>query len=437
MKKIERLKAVFRIGVGLLICVSVETAAAYGAVFTVNTTVDGVDAYPGNGICATADNACTLRAAVMEANALAGLDTIFLWFFPSPVTLTIPPGGSPGSEETTASVGDLDIKDDLFILPTALAITATVDGGDLDRVFHIHPRVTVVIAGLTIQNGFVEHGRAGGGIRNEGVLALISCMIRNNQSMSFSGGIGNSGELTLLNSTVFGNASIFTGGGIGNGGTLTLLSSTVEGNSAQGLGFPVGGGIHNGGTAYLTASTISGNFAGLPTYSNGGIGGGINNSGTVIVTNSTVSGNYAVFTADGIDNDGTLLMTNSTIANNSGVGIRTDTTNTFLMNTIIADNHKDCFLTEAGSISQGYNLDSDGTCNLNQPTDLPGVDPMLGSLTNNGGWTETHALLFGSPAINAAAPACPPTDQRGVVRPQGARCDIGAFESEGLRRINP
>jgi hypothetical protein len=82
--------------------------------------------------------------------------------------------------------------------------------------------------------------------------------------------------------------------------------------------------------------------------------------------------------------------------------------------------------------SLGHNLTDDDSCGLTAPSDLVVADAMLGPLADNGGPTETHALLAGSPAIDAGSPDCPPpaTDQRGVLRPQGAACDIGAFESE-------
>ena len=81
--------------------------------------------------------------------------------------------------------------------------------------------------------------------------------------------------------------------------------------------------------------------------------------------------------------------------------------------------------------SLGYNLADDLSCSLTQPTDHPGVNPNLGPLATNGGPTQTHALLNGSPALDAggtSANGCPATDQRGVARPQGAACDIGAYE---------
>jgi hypothetical protein len=84
----------------------------------------------------------------------------------------------------------------------------------------------------------------------------------------------------------------------------------------------------------------------------------------------------------------------------------------------------------AGSVSEGYNLVDDTSCNLTEPTDLVVANAMLGPLQNNGGPTETHDLLPGSPAIDAGSVSCPPpaTDQRGVARPQGTACDIGAVE---------
>ncbi len=149
----------------------------------------------------------------------------------------------------------------------------------------------------------------------------------------------------------------------------------------------------------------------------GGGNGGIHNEGTLTLTNSTVSGNTARCAGEGCDavgggihNRGTFTPANTIVAKNPSGG--------------------DC--SNLGTItSNGFNLDSDNSCNLNMGLgDLPGVDPLLGSLQNNGGPTETHALLPGSPAIDAVTSGCPPpaTDQRGVSRPQGIHCDIGAYE---------
>jgi CSLREA domain-containing protein len=197
------------------------------------------------------------------------------------------------------------------------------------------------------------------------------------------------------------NGSASFGGGISNGGTLTIDSSTVSGNSAGAFG--PGGGIFNGGTMTVNNSTVSGNGA--------GDGGGILNFGTATLTSSTVSGNTAPSTGGGISNftGASATLKNTIVANSPSGG--------------------DC----SGIItSDGHNLDSDGTCGLTGTGDLSNTNPLLGPLADNGGPTQTHALLGGSPAIDAGSPDCPPpaTDQRGVARPQGAACDMGAYEHE-------
>jgi hypothetical protein len=136
---------------------------------------------------------------------------------------------------------------------------------------------------------------------------------------------------------------------------------------------------------------------------------------------------------DFIVRGGIVSLTNATITGNAaeqGGGLFTeDSGSSTLTNSIVASNTagSDC----SGSMaSLGHNLDSDGTCGLSSPGDLTNTEPLLGQLTNNGGATLTHALLPGSPAIDAGDPnACPATDQRGIARPSGTACDIGAFES--------
>ncbi len=163
----------------------------------------------------------------------------------------------------------------------------------------------------------------------------------------------------------------------------------------------------------------------------GGGNRGILNEGTLTLTNSTVSGNTASCDGDeclalggGIDNEfgGTLTLTKSTVSGNTarcegpcgafGGGIVSGDTFT-PANTIIAKNHSGGDCSNFGTItSNGFNLDSDNSCNLNVGLgDLPGLDPLLGPLQNNGGPTETHALLPGSPAIDAVTSGCqPPRD---------------------------
>jgi hypothetical protein len=208
---------------------------------------------------------------------------------------------------------------------------------------------------------------------------------------------------------------------VSSGATLSLENLTIANGSAVD-----GVGIFNAGTLTVTNSTISGNSAIM-------IGGGIHNEGTLTVTNSTISGNDAL-SGGGIHNEGTLTVTNSTISGNSGGGIDHNHGTLTLAHSILASNGRDCqaradFTTV---IDGGYNIVQDGSC-ISAPTSFE-ADPLLGPLADNGGPTMTHALLPGSPAIDAipqGISGCGTTiinDQRGVTRPQGSACDIGAYE---------
>ena len=247
--------------------------------------------------------------------------------------------------------------------------------------------------------------------------------------------IVNSGKaLTLLNLTIANGKCGCRGGGIVNFGTLTVTNSTFSGNSVgNGDGGADGGGIENdGGTVNVTNSTFTGNSA----YGGGGIE---NRAGTVNVTNSTFSDNNARL-GGGIYNRSTANVTNSTFSGNSadplfGGGILTSGTLNFA-NTIIANSSSGVDCANLGTIGTNKNnLVMDGSCS---PA-LSG-DPKLGPLQNNGGPTQTMALLAGSPALNAGDncvvqnPGCLTTplttDQRGAGFPRkfGSQVDIGAFE---------
>src|SRR5262249_137289 len=183
-------------GVGLLIA----PPPAHAATLTVDTTDDGVDVTPGDGQCRTANDHCTLRAAIQEANALLGADVIRL---PAGTYLI----SRAGSAEDPPATADLDITSAISITGDGAA-TTIVDGEQLDRVFDVLATGAAVISGVTIQNGSTD---AGAGIRVEG------------------------GTLKLMESTVVGNQASDAGGGIDNdGGALQVVRSTVSGPVAHG-----------------------------------------------------------------------------------------------------------------------------------------------------------------------------------------------------------
>ncbi|MBI4498578.1 MAG: hypothetical protein HY689_11830, partial [Chloroflexi bacterium] len=470
---------------------SVAPPVAQAASFIVNSTLDWWDATPGDGICETApgNGECTLRAAIMEANASPGDDTITL-----PVgtyTLAIAPDATPDD----AADGDLDITGNLT-LEGAGAASTIIQACDadadptctgIDRVFHVLSGAEVTVSGVTVRKG--NTASWGGGVYNAGTLTVSQSTISDNSAAVSGGGVYNEDTLTVSQSTISDNSSDEGGGILTSWGTATVSSSTLSGNSASSYGGGIyqtslgtltvvnstisansafsGGGISNHwGTLTVSQSTISGNSAtgggGITNGNSGtatvnqstisvnsasGDGGGVYNSGTLVISNSTFSGNYAT-SGGGILNEGTLTVSQSAISGNSsdhyGGGIANTGTLT-LRNSIIAGNtattYNNCYASVAFT-SNGYNLSSDASCFTAGGTDLLNTDPLLGPLQDNGGPTFTHALLAGSPAIDAVPlAACtdaagnPLTaDQRGALRPfdgnsdGAAACDSGAFE---------
>ncbi len=330
---------------------------------------------------------------------------------------------------------------------------------------------------MTISNCVVRGNSAsgqtwdgfGGGIYSWGSLTTIDSTINNNSVTSgaggaFGGGICNDGTLTLDHSVVKDNSATGWqgggggfGGGIDNGfGTMDVGESTVSGNVARGgpggTGLGEGGGLANGfGTVTLDRSTVSGNYAMGGDAGGPGEGGGIaNDYGTVYVDNSTVSGNVSnggVGNAGGgIFNDsGSTLLTCSTIASNvvsggfpeDGGGIFNVWGSIEFKSTIVAANAAtvDFFNGEFGYVvSDGFNLIGSAsgpfTPELGDQFVISAAALKLGPLQDNGGPTFTHALLCGSPAIDAGDNTdAPVSDQRGFTRIVGGTIDIGAYEA--------
>ena len=324
------------------------------------------------------------------------------------------------------------------------------------------------IGSVTLTDSIVSGNRStdyGGGIySDDGAVFVIRSTVSGNTASDNGGGIySDGGAVSLTSSTVSGNAAGEHGGGIfSDGGAVSLTSSIVSGNTTDSYG----GGIYSvGGAISLTSSTVSGNAAG---DHGGGIFSNTDLSGvTTIITNSTISGNTAVNTGGGIFNyDGLTRIVNSTITGNTaavGGGVATygdDFTSTEVSSSIIAGNTGTTAGNDVSSqaasdsdnsfVSLGFNLIGDGQFrSIDFFTDGTGgdivgttaspVDPLLGPLADNGGPTLTHALLAGSPALDAGKSDLV-TDQRGFPRPvdftsipNSGDCngaDIGAYETQ-------
>ena len=374
-KKLARPFSIFCISMILLAQFGLSPAAA-AENFVVNSTADLVDVNPGDGVCETGMTGdCTLRAAIQEANALEGEDTI-----------TLPAGtytlAIPGTGEDASATGDLDITGSLEIVGDG-AGTTVIDAGDLDRVFHIASEASLTARGLTIRNGNLD---AGAGVLVQGTFILENGVIADNAGSS-GGGVFSTGSTTITESLIINNSAVPNDGGglFAANGTLTLVNSTVASNSATGIG------------------------GGLVTTAQGG-------SPQVSINNVTFAGNSASNGGGIFFWSGTMSVGNTIVANSLGGG--------------------NCSGVQPIS-SLGNNLSSDGTCNFSASGDLLNTNPLLGPLADNGGPTQTLALLAGSPAIDAGnSETCAATDQRGVTRPQGDACDIGAFEFQGAQETN-
>ena len=359
---------------------------AQAATFTVNDTDDVGDTNPGDNACdsdrVSAGSQCTLRAAVEETN---GLNDIA----PSH-TINVQPG------TYVLSRGALNVTWNL-VLAGAGARGTVIQQSGVDRVFRLGADTN--ISGVTISGGTANanNGFFGGNVLAENSNVTITDSTVTGGSGSSGGGLSNvTGSLTVRRSTIFGNRANTGGGDAGAiqnfGNTITPASVTIENSTISDNSARLAGGIISGGnvenSVTVSNSTIASNASNL-SLARGGGGGLLIGSGTATVQNSIVA-----------------------------------------LNTSVSAGQENCSADQGATItSLGSNIESGTECGFDSPGDLQNTNPLLGPLQNAGGPTDTRPLLAGSPAIDAASiQTCLPTDQRGVPRPQGLRCDIGAYE---------
>ena len=354
----------FAIAATFAAAVTVAGPAPMALAGTINVTTQADESGSGAG--------CSLREAIVAANTDAAFGGC-TGATAGPDTIAIPAGTyqlaipEDGTPDDTLD-GDLDISSPVSLDPTGAVV---IDGGDLQRVFDV----------LT-------------GAGNS--LTASDLTIRNGRDTGDGGGIDSQAGLTLRGVTLTSNESDENGGAIHvESGTATLANVTISGNLADG----------NGGGIAVTG-------------------------GTATLSNLTIVNNTADDDTDGTGSGGGISAVGGTAGSNTIIGDNTD------KSPGATDKHNDCFGTLT---SAGYNLIEDTAgCTISGTTtgNVTGQDPQLFRLEDNGGPTPTHALKHISPALDTGNPAqpgtggsaCEGTDQRGFPRPQGPRCDMGAFE---------
>lgn len=366
---------------------------------------------------------------------------------------------------------DLVITDSLTIVGAGGEATVVDAAGGPTTVFRIAEDARVTLERLKITGG-------NGGVSNLGSLTLSDCVVSGNHRRGVGGGIYNFGTAILVRTAVSDNRSspyadpwgysveYPRGGGIHTHGDLTVIDSSITGNSAY-HSVGRGGGIFVGprSNTLLVNSLVSANLAGMGGYYDAASGGGIFVEGSARLVNSTVSTNrasgwcYQGFPCGDLGRGGgifvqapgSVMMSHVTLAENiafrgAAVGGGGDAS---MAHSIVGRNYNGLgtypdltctdYTPSPGPLNIGPSL-----CFDFDPSTI-GADPVLGPLHDHGGPTPTHALLLAvSPGIDAippedctwdddGEPGTPElpvaTDQRGVVRPQGAGCDIGAYEA--------
>lgn len=394
---------------------------AFATNFTVNSQADVGDDNPGNNVCQATlglPGVCTLRAAVQEANARAGADTIFL---SAGHVYTLTRGGV----DDNAVNGDLDITDDVTIIFFASGARPVVDVNGFERAFEVLNDANLTLLGFDITGGVsTDPGERGGGA----------------VSVSFASGIV---QISLMR--FYGNRAIF-GGAVYNDGDSTTISACEFYDNRVSNVFPGGTGsaIYNRGEITIDHSSIFDN-SGIGTIAATAVFNTPPNTGvpSMVIRNTTIAENNG----RGLHSEGdsSLGVINTTIAGNNGVGLSLGGVdpNLFMRVSVIARNASDdCTITGSPGVlnTNRYNMDSDNTCGLaGGSTNFPNTNPRLTSLSRRGGFTHVSWPLTNSGLIDQGHPTigaigCEADDQNLLERPVDfdgdgvARCDIGSVE---------
>lgn len=320
------------------------------ATFTVNSVGDTVDANPGDGLALDAAGNTTLRAAIMESNALAGPDTILL------------PAGTyvlalAGTGEDAAAAGDLDVTGELTVVGAGSGSTI-IDANGIDRAIDVQINGELHISAVQITNGFLSGNvSGGGGIRNSGTLHASDAVVTGNSAHAGGGILNRIGSTTLANLTISLNTANFGGGVANDQGTLELVDSTLSENSAA---FNGGGVVNAFGTATITNGTFSNNTADS--------GGAVASDGTLFVAGTAMSGNSATSGGGLSITGGMAELTNVSLLTNSASFV-------------------------GGAISNSADLEITGGSLQNNSADMRG-----GAIVNSGDLGLFDSLLEGNVA---------------------------------------
>ena len=374
--------------------------------FSVNTTDDLIDLNPGDGICEAtlATNDCSLRAAIMETNALSSSDSINL---PAGVFILNLVG-----DDNAAIVGDLDVTSSELTVQGVSRDQTIIDGNGIDRIFEFND-ADITLKNLTLQNG----GDASATVLGGAILAS-----------------GHDSDKLNLFDVKFENNRANAGGALFIGlEMIAILENTIITNNTT---VPLGITNEFGPAIFCSKCDIN-------------------------ISSSIISFNRMGGKAIRIE-QGFLGLLNSTISNNDGGGIRTTNADALIKFSTFVENsfqdishfsfddthfvqigysvfqnstHNNC---QAGDLptSLGYNIMSDSSCSFSTIGDMQNTDAELGDLANNGGATLTHYPVVTGQLIDQVPVAdCLDiqgvallTDQRGQPRPIGSGCDIGAVE---------